>query len=239
MARPNDPNRSRGTNGGGERKTGKSSTSQPTIKQQRVAKRTAKLEAIRSQQAKSKRARRNTILAGGIGLVLLVTLVVVITNSGRGKTLTPVAPINGVRTFPGLATTHVVGSVNYPQTPPVGGAHSAVLLNCAKYAEPVPNENAVHSLEHGAAWITYDPAIISGDQLTKLRKIIPKTYVILSPYQGLPSPIVASAWGVQLQVSRVDDPRISEFIAKYRESKSAPEPGAPCTGGLDGPGKLS
>jgi len=55
----------------------------------------------------------------------------------------------------------------------------------------------------------------------------------------LPAAIVASAWGVQLQVNQANDPRIAAFIEKYRESKLAPEPGAPCSGGVDGPGKVS
>ena len=61
---------------------------------------------------------------------------------------------------------------------------------------------------------------------------------VLSPYPGLPGPIVLSAWNAQVTVSSVTDPRISQFFEKYRNSGNAPEPGAPCTGGLDAPGKL-
>ena len=169
----------------------------------------------------------------------MIALVAVIVATAKKSVPSSIASINGVQIFPGLVTKHVDGPVKYQQTPPVGGEHSPVWLNCAVYSDPVPNENAVHSLEHSAVWITYDPTIITGDQLTALRKLIPKTYAILSPYPGLPAPIVASAWGAQLKVNQVNDPRIVEFIAKYRESKSAPEPGATCSGGLDGPGKLS
>ncbi len=201
--------------------------------------RSAKLEAIRQAQEKTKRNRRNGLIVGGTAVVVVIALVVFMATNGSNKAPSKSSAIAGVQTFTGLSTKHVSGTVQYQQIPPVGGEHSAVWLNCAIYSEPVPNENAVHSLEHSAVWITYDPAVITGDQLTALRKSIPKTYAILSPYPGLPAPIVASAWGVQLKVSRVDDPRISEFLAKYREAKSAPEPSATCTGGLDGPGKLS
>jgi hypothetical protein len=129
--------------------------------------------------------------------------------------------------------------VKYTPLPPVGGDHSVVLLNCGVYSEDVPNENAVHSLEHGAVWVTYDAARVSGDELSALRKEIPATYAILSPFPGLASPIVASAWGVQLDVSSPDDPRLAAFIVQYRGASSAPEPGSPCTGGLDGPGKIA
>ncbi|MFY4614573.1 DUF3105 domain-containing protein, partial [Escherichia coli] len=134
---------------------------------------------------------------------------------------------------------HVTGPVTYDQTPPVGGDHSAVLLNCGVYSEPVPNENAIHSLEHGSVWITYDPDRVAADQVTALRKAVPGTYAILSPYKGLPSAIVVSAWGAQVQLDSPDDLRLSNFIAKYRKAQTAPEPGAPCNGGLDGPGKVS
>lgn len=202
-------------------------------------KRREKLEAVRQQQENARRNRRIGFMVGGTAVVVVISLVVFIVTSGSKKASSGSVSIAGVQTFTGLATKHVNGPVKYQQTPPVGGEHSPVWLNCAVYADPVPNENAVHSLEHSAVWITYDPTLITGDQLTALRKLIPKTYAILSPYPGLPAPIVASAWGAQLKVSRVDDPRIAEFIAKYRESKLAPEPGAPCTGGIDGPGKLS
>jgi hypothetical protein len=172
-------------------------------------------------------------------VLVVASMAVLSLTSCSSKAPTKDLAIPGVQTFTGLSKKHVTGPVKYQQTPPVGGEHSAVWLNCSVYSLPVPNENAVHSMEHSAVWLTYDPTVITGDQLTALRKLVPKTYAILSPYPDLPAPIVASAWGAQLKVSRVDDPRIAEFIVKYRESKSAPEPSSPCTGGLDGPGKVS
>ena len=210
-----------------------------SIKQQREAKRREKFEKAKRQEIKIKHNRRVGLLVGGIAVVVVIALVAVIVTTAKKNVPSTTASINGVQIFPGLATKHVDGLVKYQQTPPVGGEHSPVWLNCAVYASPVPNENAVHSLEHGAVWITYNPSIITGSSLTALRQSIPKTYAILSPLQGLPTSIVASAWGVQLRVSQVGDPRIAQFLAKYRGAKSAPEPGAPCTGGIDGPGKVS
>ena len=210
-----------------------------TIKQQREAKRRGKVEKAKRQEIKVKHNRRVGLLVGGIAIVVVIALVAVIVTTAKKNVPASIASINGVQIFPGLATKHVDGLVKYQQTPPVGGEHSSVWLNCAVYASPVPSENAVHSLEHGAVWITYNPSIITGSSITALRQTIPKTYAILSPFQGLPAPIVASAWGVQLRISQVGDPRIAQFLAKYRGAKSAPEPGAPCTGGIDGPGKVS
>ena len=195
--------------------------------------------ANKGRQAKAKGNRSRLYIVGGIAALLAISLIVFIATSGSGKVSSADQPIEGVKTFTELTSQHVNGPVSYPQTPPAGGDHAQAWLNCAIYSESVPSENAVHSLEHGAVWITYDPALITGEQLNTLREAIPNTYVILSPYQGLPSAIVASAWGVQLQVSQANDPRIAAFIEEYRESKLAPEPGAPCSGGVDGPGKVS
>ena len=237
MARSKDAKRSRKKTAPGGQKVGAVTPKQPTIKAQREIKRKQKIEMVKGRQNRVKRNRSVSLIVGGIAVVVAISLIFFMVTSGSGKGSS--AAIKGVKTFKELTPKHLNGTVDYPQTPPVGGNHSQAWLNCAVYTEPVSNENAVHSLEHGAVWITYDPTMITGEQLTTLRKAIPKTYAILSPYQGLPAAIVASAWGVQLQVSQADDPRITQFISKYRGSKSAPEPGAPCTSGIDGPGKLS
>nr|WP_243848652.1 DUF3105 domain-containing protein [Lysinibacter cavernae] len=147
--------------------------------------------------------------------------------------------IAGAETFEGLTNNHVTGTVEYEQSPPVGGDHNSYWLNCAAYTEEVPQENAVHSLEHGAVWVTYDPKKLNEDEVATLRGKLPSTYVILSPKSDLPSPIVMSAWGAQVKLSDPTDDRIQRFLDKYWKSPSVPEPGASCSGALDGPGKDS
>ena len=55
----------------------------------------------------------------------------------------------------GLGHNHVTGPVTYSVTPPVGGDHNAIWMNCGVYSQQVPTERAVHNMEHGAVWITY------------------------------------------------------------------------------------
>ncbi|MCI4660166.1 DUF3105 domain-containing protein [Cryobacterium zhongshanensis] len=202
--------------------------------------RAEKVAALKREQSKAKRNRKIGIAAAwsAAGIVVLV-IVLVVTTTGAPKNAATSASVDGVQTFPKQTSQHVTGTVKYNPLPPVGGDHSVTLLNCGVYSENVPNENAVHSLEHGAVWVTYDALKVTGDQLAALRKEIPSTYAILSPFAGLPSSIVASAWGTQLDISDPADPRLAAFIAKYRGAATAPEPGSPCTGGLDGPGKVS
>jgi hypothetical protein len=168
-----------------------------------------------------------------VGLITWAIVSSIISANARSAAQARTIP--GVVTYANLARNHVQGTVNYPQIPPVGGNHSDVWLNCGIYDTPVTNENAVHSLEHGAVWITYRPDLSSAD-VTRLQNLVRgKSYVILSPYPGLPSPVVASAWGVQLKVTSASDPRLGQFIAKYEQGPQTPEPGAPCSGGTGTP----
>jgi hypothetical protein len=146
-----------------------------------------------------------------------------------------------------LGHQHVTVPVTYSVTPPVGGDHNATWMNCGVYTQPVPNERAVHNLEHGAIWITYSPSLPQSE-VSQLRALFARQtvlnpsgqggsrYLDLTPYAGLPSPIVASAWGFQLRLTSPGDPRLQQFIDKFRVSQQyTPEYGAPCTGGVGTP----
>ena len=137
--------------------------------------------------------------------------------------------------------------MTYSVTPPVGGQHNATWMNCGIYDKPVPNERAVHNLEHGAVWITYRPSLPQSE-VSQLRAFAEKQtmvppaegaasrYMDLTPYPGLPSPIVISSWGFQLKVSSPADPRLQQFVDKFRASpKYTPEYGGACTGGVGTP----
>nr|WP_246280661.1 DUF3105 domain-containing protein [Cellulomonas humilata] len=144
-------------------------------------------------------------------------------------------PIDGVEEFADLGRDHVAEPVNYEQTPPVGGNHAGVWTNCGVYEDALVNEESVHSLEHGAVWITYTDAAPQ-DQVEALRTLAQRNpYVLLSPFDGQSTPIVASAWGVQLPLDDAADPRLEQFLAKYQQGEQTPEPGAPCTGGTGAP----
>jgi hypothetical protein len=144
--------------------------------------------------------------------------------------------IDGVRSYgPFAANIHVTGQVNYPQTPPTGGEHFASWQNCGIYNRPIQNELAVHSLEHGAVWITYQPDL-PVDEVERLKNLLRgQSYTLLSPYPDLPVPIAASAWGVQLTTDNASDERLNQFVRKYRQGAQTPEPGAACVGGQGAP----
>ena len=230
--------------------TSSSSSSTLSAREQREALRAEKLAELRGKQAAERRRRRaGIILTSVVGMLVVAVIVTFVVLNGT-KADQADDPITGLQTFASLPSNHIEtladqypdGTVDYQAeygtTPPAGGNHSAVWLNCAEYNRAVPNENAVHSLEHGAIWVTYDPSISDPD-LQTLRGLLPTTKTILSPFNGLPSPVVISAWGAQLQLTGADDPRLGQFIAQYWNSPNAPEPNAICSQGVDAPGRVA
>jgi hypothetical protein len=202
-----------------------------------------KAALLRKQQAVKDRRRRITLISTAVVVVLAIaggiTAIVLVEGGKKDSTTasgsTVPGDLTGVKTYKGLTQNHVQGKVNYKQTPPVGGDHNPVWLNCGIYTSPVANENAVHDMEHGAVWITYLPTLSKADIKTLTDIAKGQTYLDLSPYPGLPAPVVVSAWGKQLVLTGADDPRLPQFIKKYKQGPQTPEPGAACTGGTGTP----
>lgn len=130
------------------------------------------------------------------------------------------------------AARHVVGAFAYPERPPMGGPHNPIWQNCGIYGAPIHNEHAVHSLEHGAVWITYRPDLPQAD-VERLRALASDDYMLLSPFPDLPAPVVASSWNNQIRLTGADDPRLPQFIRAYKNNpRTTPEFGATCAGGI-------
>lgn len=207
---------------------------------QRRQDRAAVLQAHWAAEAKAARKQKVLWGAGGVTAVALVgALVTVAVVTDPPPPTRQDIEIAGLETFEDLDAEHVNSPVDYAQDPPVGGDHASTWLNCGVYTEKVPKENAVHSLEHGAVWAAYDPSALTEEEITAVQEALPDTYAVVSPYEGLESPITLSAWGAQVAVETPNDERIEDFVAKYWQSPEAPEPGAACTGGLDGPGRVA
>ncbi|HVL28516.1 MAG TPA: DUF3105 domain-containing protein [Acidimicrobiales bacterium] len=149
------------------------------------------------------------------------------TTAARAPTTTStVKQIEGVQTFV-VDAGHREGTIAYPQTPPVGGIHNAAWMPCGFYDQPVPSERAVHSLEHGAIWITYRPDLAQAevDALAALAR--GRNLILVSRWdEGLPSPLVVTGWGRQLRLETSSDPRLGEFVRLY--VNQGPEINAPC-----------
>ena len=89
----------------------------------------------------------------------------------------------------------------------------------------------VHALEHGTVWITYDDSVSDDDVETMAAALPPKG--VLSPYADQQAPVVVTVWDTQLALTGADDPRLEEFIARYGDGGTSPEPFASCEGGVE------
>lgn len=137
--------------------------------------------------------------------------------------------IDGVETERVGEYVHALGDLDYPVPAPSGGDHSPPpnWLTCGVYEGQVPDELAVHSLEHGAVWIALGPDSTPADReaataLAEGRK------VFVSDVPDLPDPVELVAWGSRLRLDQVDDPRAERFIEAFVDADTAPEPGASC-----------
>lgn len=187
---------------------------------------------VRRQSVGSGGSRRTYLIVGAVIFLFVAGFIALAVLDARQKSAGG-AP-DDVKTYDvGPAGRHTEGDVDYAQTPPAGGEHNPVWQNCGYYDKPVRDENAVHSLEHGAVWITYSPDLPQG-QVNELRNIAEsESYILVSPYPDLPdnTPVVASAWGKQIGLDGADDPDLESFIQAYQQGPQTPEPGAVCTGG--------
>jgi len=131
------------------------------------------------------------------------------------------------------SSNHVEGSVDYPAVatqPPNSGNHNATPQTCQVYDAAIAPEHAVHSMEHGAVWVTYQPDL-PADQVQVLTGLVEgNPYRLLSPYPGQASPVSLQAWGRTLAVPSATDPLVTKFLTDYTSGPQTREVGASCEG---------
>ncbi len=104
-------------------------------------------------------------------------------------------PVQTVRPYPrGLDRTHIGGSgmrampvlSSYPSTPPASGPHAPVPLDAGVYGTPPPIDQVIHSLEHAAVIVWYDPSAARDPALAAIRAFFAqggeRNHVVVAPY---------------------------------------------------------
>ncbi|MFJ8213297.1 DUF3105 domain-containing protein [Streptomyces sp. NPDC096033] len=211
-----------------------SRTSEKNSRQNRIA------EMRRAEKA---RDRRNKIIAISVSTAVVAGLIgfgswVIMEQKQKDRDTSAArkAPVDGEQSWDAkkLGRNHVETPVKYEMNPPVGGDHNPRWMNCNGdvYKNPVPEVNAVHSLEHGAVWVTYNDKAAKADVDALAGKVGKTPYTLMSPDKEQAGAIMLSAWGKQLTVEKADDPRVAQFFTKYVQGPQTPEPGAACTNGL-------
>ncbi|MFF1415666.1 DUF3105 domain-containing protein [Streptomyces sp. NPDC058289] len=195
------------------------------------------------RRADQSRDRRNKAIAITTSAAIVTALIgfgawVMITqqNKKEADEAALKAPVAGEQTWDAkkLGRNHVETPVKYEMNPPVGGDHNPRWMNCNGdvYKNPIPEINAVHSLEHGAVWVTYNEKAAPADVEKLAGSVAKRPYTLMSPVKEQSGTIMLSAWGKQLTVDSADDARVATFLTKYVQGPQTPEPGAACTNGL-------
>ena len=179
------------------------------------------------------------LIAAAIAVVVfaaaVITYAVVQVNEANALKVESVDEIEGIQSYDYPAgQEHVTTTVDYAESPPVGGPHAPPpdWADCTGtvYDVDIRHENAVHSLEHGAVWITYDPDAVSESDIATLAELVEdESGRMMSPYAGQDSPISIQSWGHQLKVDSAGDERLKQFADFLTlNNEFTPEPGASC-----------
>jgi hypothetical protein len=180
------------------------------------------------------------LIAAAVAVVVfaaaVITYAVVQVNESNANRVESPDEIEGLQTFDAYEDPqdHVETPVDYAESPPVGGPHAPPpdWADCTGtvYDVDIRHENAVHSLEHGAVWITYNPDEVQGADVDTLAALVEnESGRMLSPYAGLDSPVSIQSWGHQLKVDSVGDLRLEQFADLLTlNNEFTPEPGASC-----------
>src|SRR3989344_5124535 len=115
---------------------------------------------------------------------------------------------------------HIEVGVQHPaynSNPPSGGWHYTVTAKKKYYDEPILDGYALHNLEHGDVWITYNPRVPQEvkDELKKFAF----SKVLISPREENETDIALVAWE-RVDAFNLDggvlEERINDFIKRYR-----------------------
>ena len=226
-------------------------------------------EAARRKMARRRGARRGGLVAAGIVVVGLIAFFAIRSNKpatalnsaerkllreapkaasaagcGAVQTVSPYDPADSDRA-------HITGRPpplsSYRTDPPTSGPHNPTPLSAGVYQNPPDIYMTIHSLEHGAVIIWYNPSTASTAELTRLQSFFRQpretVKVILAPFnypdQGaagqLPTgkQMVLVAWHRMQTCNQVSLPVAFSFVSSYDSARGqpykgdAPEPATP------------
>ncbi len=166
----------------------------------------------RTKQAVSRRRRTRIGLSVLAAVAVVGAIGIVIVDKAVADELPGVSQ----QAYEGRDHVESGQTVAYVTATPTSGTHAASSPRCGIYSQQMPAEFAVHSLEHGAVVIWYQPSLAT-EEISDLEAIVNRfdDRVILSPNAGLTEPVVATGWN-RLKAYDGADPELEQFIETYR-----------------------
>ena len=129
---------------------------------------------------------------------------------------------------------HTNDPVDYETGPPVSGTHAPQSAPCGVHGEQIPDETQVHSLEHGAVGLQYQPDV-DPEEIARIEDIVGEydSHVFSAPYEGASAPVVVSSWGRLMELEEVDESAMKAYIDEF--AGNGPERNQPCDNTQDDP----
>jgi hypothetical protein len=113
---------------------------------------------------------------------------------------------------------HTNDPVVYESTPPTTGDHSLSAAPCGVHGTQIPDELFVHSLEHGAVGVLYDPQQVEVDTIRDIEAKVGEfdDRTISAPYAGTETPITLTSWTKLMRLDSYDEDTVDEYIDAFR-----------------------
>lgn len=225
-------------------------TAPPSVRRDR------KEEARRQREALRRRIRRRQLLRrgliyGGVAAVIGAIVAVILVRQQQTQALVDQAraivtevgcsPWPDQPNVPDEGARHLQAgeTATYASRPATSGVHNPIPLPNEPnvYDTPVPEDQAVHNLEHGFVLVYYRQSgdgALSEDAVRALEGVVEgQSEVIMAPYEGLPegTALALVSW-TRLETCPSDltaDQAVTvtrAFISQFKNSAAAPEPAA-------------
>jgi len=129
-----------------------------------------------------------------------------------------------VEQFPDRGNNHVQegADIDYERVPPLSGTHYGSTTDAGFYEDRPALGSLVHTLEHGAVIVYYDPAEISPEARQSLREFASvhtgtwqSVVVAPNPNDDPRAPYVVTAWQHELTMDSYDAETVHAFLSEY------------------------
>ena len=131
---------------------------------------------------------------------------------------------------------HTEEDIAYDSDPPVSGPHSQSSEPCGVHGTQLADEKMVHTLEHAAVGILYQPDL-DPEEIKDIEALVKSfdSKVFSGPYADMETPVTLVAWAHLMRLDGYDESAVREFIDVFRNGGVAPEKQQECDNIQDQP----